>query len=199
MIYKSIPFAPHYKVSECGTTIINTLTGHRSRFQNNIVKGKESGYLYVSLCFPNKGKTIRTSVHKCVCTAFHGPAPIGKPWVNHKDGNKGNNHANNLEWTSISENIQHAFNTGLKVAKSGKESPLYGKRHTKETRQKMSAKKKGVRHPKFKGFYIIDGVKWPSSNQAANYLNISNKTIISRCKDKPNKWGNFYFEPVENK
>lgn len=197
MIYKSIPFAPHYKVSECGTTIINTLTGHRSRFQNNIVKGKESGYLYVSLCFPNKGKTIRTSVHKCVCTAFHGVAPINKPWVNHKDGQKSNNHATNLEWTSISENIQHAYDTGLKRSKSGSEHHMYGRLVKKETRQKMSATKMGIKHPKFKGFYFIDGVQYPSANQAAKLLNISSKTIISRCKQKPNMYPNFSFVSVK--
>lgn len=33
--------------------------------------------------------------------------------VNHKDGNPLNNKADNLEWISIAENIQHGFRTGL--------------------------------------------------------------------------------------
>ena len=35
--------------------------------------------------------------------------------VNHIDGNKLNNHINNLEWTTCSENVKHAFNIGLKT------------------------------------------------------------------------------------
>jgi hypothetical protein len=195
MNYREIPFFPTHIVSECGTSIRSKITGRHVRFQNNIVKGKVSGYIYASLCRPNKVR--RVSVHRCVCEAFHGPAPIGKPWVNHKDGDKGNNHASNLEWTSISENIQHAFDTGLKRSKSGAEHHMYGRLVKKETRQKMSAQKMGIKHPKFKGFYLVDGVQYPSANQAAKYLNISAKTISNRCKIKPNQYPNFAFIPVK--
>jgi hypothetical protein len=70
---------------------------------------------YYNLCA--KDKTYK--VHKLVCMAFH---PIeGKEnyddykdlQVNHIDGNTLNNHADNLDWVTKSENMKHAYASGL--------------------------------------------------------------------------------------
>ena len=53
------------------------------------------------------------SVHRLVALHFL-PNPYGHPQVNHKDGNKENNHVDNLEWCSAQDNAQHALKTGLR-------------------------------------------------------------------------------------
>ena len=62
------------------------------------------GYLDVNLSKEGKHRTFR--VHKLVAEAFHGPRPLGKI-VHHKDGNKLNNRADNLEWLSHHEHGLH--------------------------------------------------------------------------------------------
>ena len=74
------------------------------------------GYLRVTLCKNGKLQTI--SVHRIVALAFLEGEQ--KKTVNHKDGNKLNNHYSNLEWASTAENLQHAFRTGLKSAPKNK-------------------------------------------------------------------------------
>ena len=52
------------------------------------------------------------SVHRIVAEVFV-PNPYGYSEVNHKDGNKKNNCATNLEWVTHKRNIEHAIKTGL--------------------------------------------------------------------------------------
>lgn len=72
----------------------------------------EDGYLCVNLWKDGKRKYFR--VHRLVATAFI-DNQHNLPEVNHKDGNKANNFVENLEWVTRSQNVQHAFDTGLSI------------------------------------------------------------------------------------
>lgn len=69
------------------------------------------GYCKADLWKNKKRKTYR--IHRLVSFEFI-ENPLNKPQVNHIDGNKINNHVDNLEWCTCSENIKHAYKTGLK-------------------------------------------------------------------------------------
>lgn len=64
------------------------------------------GYLCVKL-YGKVGAT-QTSVHILVAKAFV-DNPCNLPIVNHKDGNKLNNHFRNLEWCTAQYNSEHAL------------------------------------------------------------------------------------------
>ena len=68
------------------------------------------GYERVYLHKDNKCE--RFSMHTLVANAFI-ENTFNKPQINHIDGNKRNNHVENLEWVTAKENKKHAFDTGL--------------------------------------------------------------------------------------
>ncbi len=63
-----------------------------------------SGYLTVSLCHNNV--KVTKSVHRLVCTAFHGMPSAQSLQVRHLDGVRSNNRPENLCWGTQEENWQ---------------------------------------------------------------------------------------------
>ncbi len=72
--------------------------------------GKKEGYYIANMRMKPINKYVR--IHQLVGEHFV-DNPDNKPQLNHKDGNKLNNHYTNLEWCTIAENIKHAVRTGL--------------------------------------------------------------------------------------
>ena len=77
--------------------IVNKHNGHILKGQPN-----SKGYLRVQI-----GKKFYF-IHRLVAEKYI-PNPSNKEQVNHKDGNKLNNSADNLEWVSNQENRNHAI------------------------------------------------------------------------------------------
>ena len=97
-------FESEYKINRKGQ-ILSLLTD-----QYASVSVDSKGYLKVTLHKDGHAHTKR--VHILVAEAFI-PNPDNLPVVNHIDGNKQNPAVTNLEWTTFSENTQHAHRTGL--------------------------------------------------------------------------------------
>lgn len=66
------------------------------------------GYLKVDLCKDGQCKSI--TVHRLIAEAFI-PNPQGLETVNHKDEDKTNNVASNLEWMSQKDNLNYGTRT----------------------------------------------------------------------------------------
>ena len=97
-------FIESHEVFEDGV-VVNVITRHVLTPTVN-----PNGYLKVTL--NNKGRKLQVALHRLVAEHFI-PNPGKFPQVNHIDGNKLNNHKDNLEWCTCSQNRQHAITNNL--------------------------------------------------------------------------------------
>jgi|SRR5690606_28296533 len=102
-----------YEISSYGRLRSLDITypnGKRKSGKMKKIRLNEKGYCLSSISLNNKSKTVR--IHRLVALAFI-PNPYDKLEVNHKDGNKENNHISNLEWSTRKENMNHASRNRL--------------------------------------------------------------------------------------
>ena len=102
------------KVIRDGFGYIDTYGTGRARYFEEApatIYKNPSGYFVVSMS--GRGSE-RVLLHRLVATLFvPNDDPENKFYVNHKDGDKGNNSAENLEWVTFQENIDHANRASL--------------------------------------------------------------------------------------
>ena len=120
--WRDVPgYEGYYQVSNDGEvrSLTRTLSDGRT-WKGRKLKGGyfSNGYRFI-MCRKD-GKYFNFSVHRMVAMAFI-PNPENYQMVNHKDGNKKNNHVSNLEWVSGSENQCHSVKTGLRKTKLTKD------------------------------------------------------------------------------
>ena len=102
----------------------------------------DRGYLQVCIKFSSRESRVSTNVHRLVALAFV-ERDDQRSYVNHKDGDKTNNTASNLEWVTPSENNLHAVELGL--IKSGEDAYL-AKLTEKEVREILNLLEIGERN-----------------------------------------------------
>lgn len=91
-----------------------------------LLKGKVDKDGYIEYSLSNNGVQKFKRGHRLVMENFTSN-PENKPQVNHIDGNKSNNHINNLEWVTQQENTLHAYKTKLSERSREVASITHGK------------------------------------------------------------------------
>lgn len=110
--WKQAPGFDRYEVSNLGRI--------RHKQRRNIRLAKAVGAGYPMITFRDKGRPVSVRVHRLVALAFV-PRTEESATVNHIDGDKSNNRADNLEWVSQKANNAHAVDTGLLVKARGEQ------------------------------------------------------------------------------
>lgn len=110
-MWKEYPKNSNYLVSDDGQIM--------SKRFNKILTPKMNwdGYHRIQIWKENKNQFV--SWHRIIAETFV-PNPENKPYINHKNGIKSDNRAENLEWCTQQENIIHAWKTGLSKHKNNK-------------------------------------------------------------------------------
>jgi hypothetical protein len=114
-IWKDVPlFEGLYSVSNYGKV-------------KSLIKNKEIGFIgkdnYIKVSLYNNGTILSTHSHHLVARLFVSN-PDNKPCVNHKDFNRRNNRADNLEWVTHAENTHYSKNNlFLKKGLKGESHP----------------------------------------------------------------------------
>lgn len=107
-------YEPLYEVSNFGRIrskdrTVHCADGRTRKFKGQIVAHGSHPRGYLKIGLSNLAKVDRLFVHRLVADAFI-PNPENKEFVNHIDGVKTNNKADNLEWVTAQENTDHAKN-----------------------------------------------------------------------------------------
>lgn len=161
---KFIPgFDGNYSVTEDGKVFSHI----RNRYRKIFTDAK--GYNTIRLQFEGGTKSFR--VHRLVALTYI-DNPDNKDTVNHKDGDKKNNHCSNLEWMTHHENMTHAYNNGLIPKTIGANKYILSKRRPV--------------------ICVTTGQRFDSMSECAREFNINPRDLHKSLKTTGYAYGNYY-------
>lgn len=159
---------PHLEVSRWG--VVRRIKDKKVLTVN---KPTKAGYLRLTGTF--EGKRYNVFIHSLVAEVWVSGYKEGLV-VNHKDGNKLNNHADNLEWITQAENVKHAQLNDLSVSKFGVE----------KIKNICRLLEKGLKNSDISKIenvptYLVSDIK------GGKWANIAKDFKIPKPKDKPSE------------
>jgi len=133
----------------------NYLVGHLGTiFSLAYMRPIGSVSMYGYICAKIDGHWI--GAHRMVWMTWVEPVIDPGMEINHLSGVKKNNSISNLEKCTRSENFRHAYEV-------------------------LDAILKGIKHPKWKGYWLVDGVKYDTIKQASGASGLSRSTVRKKC------------------
>ena len=177
-IWRNIEGFPGYQVSNLGRVkSLERKVKHRNSYRTvneKILKpGKNSkGYIFVILC--KNGKNKKMYIHRLVCASFVQNNSLFNNEINHKDENKSNNCAENLEWCEHIHNINYGTHNE-RVRKSNTNNPKRSK----------------------KVICIETGKIYPSTMEVQRQFGFNNSSISQCCRGRYKTVGKLHWKYVE--
>lgn len=188
-VWKEIDgYNQRYEVSNYGRVrskdmVVNGRLQNCHKIKGRILKPHtdKEGYKGIVLCINQKRKTFR--LHRLVAAAFI-PNPENKPCIDHIDGNRANNHADNLRWVTYLENNNN---------------PITKKRLSENNAKNMQGKE-GVLHPNSKPVKMMKNgicLKTYQSIHLAKKDGFNDTLIIRCCKGRMKKHKGYNWEYIQ--
>lgn len=100
----------HYEVSDRGR--VRRIAKGQGAVYGRIFANHLDDWGYPRVILSDAPRRVMPRVHQLVARAFLGECPVGHQH-NHRDGDKTNNHIENLEYVTPAANVHHAWRNGL--------------------------------------------------------------------------------------